>query len=444
MLIPSLGVLGGLAGLRYMSAQTVRSFLRRIMTDPYPENLAELYTATKRTGIQEIIETNLRAEFGRLIQRPFGSPKKYRHFDALMFGPAIVDRLALPSATPIDTAVVIGPRAKQPLKIDIPLLIAGMAYKRALSAEMKYALALGSTKAGTATNTGEGPILPKERQLAERLIVQYPRLPLHRSLAILEKADAIEIQLGQGATVGGAQADEPQTVETDLPRYDHPKDLPRLVRFLRDAGGGVPVGVKFPMTDKIEEHIKFCLRAGVDFLVLDGAQGATYGAPPILADDFGLPTFVGLCRATHYLANHNRTGRVSLIVSGGFTSPGQCLKAIALGADAVALGTMALYAASHTQTLKAIPWEPPTQVAFARSKYAKQFNWKKGAETLNRYLQSCTEEIKEGVRALGKHSLQEVSRRDLVALDEVTSQIAQVPLAYSKTKTRAGSPSWEK
>lgn len=414
------------------------------MTDSYAENIAELYTATKRTGVQEIIETNLRAEFGTVIKRPLGSPRRFQDFDTLMFASAHLHRPPLPSTTLIDTEVIVGPKAKRPLQVATPLLISGMAYQRALSAEMKYALALASSNAQTATNTGEGPFLPKERQLAERLIIQYPRVPIDRSLEMLEQADAIEIQLGQGASAGGAQSPFPPLVQTELPPFRKPKDLPRIVRFLKDAGGGVPVGIKMSLHHRIEQDLEFCLQSGVDYFALDGAQAATVGAAPILEDDFGLPTFVGLCRAVQYLEQRNLQNKISLIISGGFTNPGQCLKALALGADAVALGTIALFAASHTQTLKALPREPPTQMAFAGSKYAKRFNWKKGALHLSRYLQSCTEEIKEGVRALGKHTLRDVDKSDLVALDQATSEIAQVPLAYSKRKTRAGSSFLEK
>lgn len=431
--------MGGCGALAFLAGRSARFALKSLMTDRYAENMAELFSATKRTGIQDIIETNLRAEFGTVIQRPLGSPRRFRDFDSLMFISAHLDRPALPSTTPIDTEVAIGPKAKRPLMLGTPLLISGMAYKRALSAEMKYALARASTEARTATNTGEGPFLPKERELAQNLIVQYPRLPLDRSLEMLQQADAIEIQMGQGATAGAGQGFFPHLAATDLPPIKKPRDLPHIVRFLKKAGRGVPVGIKLSLSDRIERDMELSLRAGVDFFSLDGAQAATVGAPPILEDDFGLPTFVGLCRAAQYLNGRGLQRRVSLIISGGFTSPGQCLKALALGADAVALGTMALFAASHTQTLKALPWEPPTEIAFAKGRYAKKFNWKRGALHLARYLQSSTEEIREGVRALGKHALREVNKYDLVALDEAASDIARVPLAYSKRKTRAGS-----
>lgn len=427
--------MGGLSATRFLITQINRFGFHIIQTDPYIENLAELLSATKRTGIQNIIETNLRSEKGSVIKRPLGSPRQFMDFDGLMFIPSHFKNAPLTHTIPVDTNVVIGPKARLPLKVSTPLLVSGMAYQRALSARFKAALALGSTKAGTATNTGEGPFLPKERELAKKLIVQYPRIPLHRNLEMLRQADAIEIQVGQGASVGGAQAPYPHLIRTKLPALRNPNDLPKLVNFLKKVGNGVPVGVKFSLSDHIEEQIDFCLKSGVDYLALEGAQAATIAAPPILEDDFGLPTIIGLCRAVRHLRLRKAENQVSLIISGGFTSPGQCLKALALGADAIYLGTMSLFAASHTQTLKAIPWEPPTQLAVEGGKMSKRFNWKKGSQDLSNYFKSCTEEIKEGVRALGKQALHEVNETDLVSLDEATSKITHIPLAYSKQKT---------
>lgn len=436
----TLGVLGGLAALRWLTGQAFRQGVKIIMTDPYMENLAELLSATKRTGVQTILETNLRAQKAQVLKRPLGSPRKFIDFDGLMFISAHLDRQPLPHAIPVSTEVTIGPRSRRPLTVATPLLVSGMAYRKALSDRAKYALALGSRLAGTASNTGEGPFLPKERELADRLIVQYPRLPLHRTLDMLAQADALEIQLGQGASAGGAQAPYPHLVRPELPALRTSADLPKIVSFLKQAGGGVPVGVKLSFTHNLERELDLCLEAGVDYLALEGAKAGTVAAPPILEDDFGLPALIGLCRAVEHLKARGVHRQVSLIVSGGFFSPGQCLKALALGADAVYLGTMPLYAMSHTQTLKSIPWEPPTQLVVHAGKQSKQFNWKLGAKHLANYLKACTEEIKEGVRALGKHGLHQVDPSDLVALDETTSQITGIPLAYAKRSVRALAP----
>ena len=426
--------MGGLWGLRLLITGVSRFSFRIMMTDPYVENLAELVTATKRTGLQNILETNLRSQKAEVLQRPLGSPRKFLDFEGLMFVSSHLDRQPLPDTIPIHTGVVIGPKAERPLRIETPLIVSGMAYKTALTDRMKCAFALGSSLAKTATNTGEGPFLPQERALAERLIVQYPRIPLYRTLDMLEQADALEVQLGQGASAGAAQAPYPHLIRTELPALREPHDLPKIVRFLKEAGHGVPVGAKLSFTNNLEREMDLCLEAGVDYLALEGAQAATVKAAPILQDDFGLPTIMGLPRAVKHLQLRGMQGQVSLIVSGGFNSPGQCLKALALGADAIYLGTVILFAASHTQTLKAIPWEPPTQVAVQGGKASKKFNWKLGGQHVGNFLISSTEEIKEGVRALGKHALRQVNTDDLVSLDEHTSRVTGIRLAYKPNR----------
>jgi glutamate synthase domain-containing protein 2 len=441
LLAGAAGVAGGLVALRFLASQIVRQSTKVLMTDPYVENLSELLSATKRTGVQTILETNLRAQKAQVLQRPLGSPRRFMDFDGLMFVSAHLDRQPLPHTTAVNTETTIGPKSKKPLTVSTPLLVSGMAYRKALSDRTKYALALGSRLAGTASNTGEGPFLPKERELAERLIIQYPRIPLHRTVEILAQADALEIQLGQGASAGGAQAPYPHLVLPELPPLRKSEDLPKIVRFLKQVGGGVPVGVKFSFTANLEREIDLCLDAEVDFLALEGANAATAAAPPILEDDFGLPTIMGLCRAVEHLKTRGVHNQVTLIVSGGFFSPGQCLKALALGANAIYLGTMPLYALSHTQTTKSIPWEPPSQLVVHGGKQSGRLNWKLAARHLANYLISCTEEIKEGVRALGKRALHEVDASDLVSLDEMTSQVTGTPLVYPRRTVRALVPS---
>lgn len=423
--------------MRALTAGLSRFALKTLMTDPYLENLTELLSATKRTGLQDILETNLRAEKAEVLQRPLGTPRKFLDFEGLMFVSSHLDRQPLPDTIPIQTEVVIGPQARKPLRIETPLMISALAYKTAVTEQLKYALAAGSKLAKTSTNTGEGPYLPRERDLADLLIVQYPRIPLYRTLDMLTQADALELQLGQGATGGAKQAPYPHLIRTELPALREPQDLPKVVRFLKEAGAGVPVGVKFSFTNNLEREMDLCLEAGVDYLALEGAQAATVAGPPILQDDFGLPTIIGLSRAVRHLELRGVQDKVSLIVSGGFTSPGQCLKALALGADAIYLGTMMLFAASHTQSLKAVPWEPPTQVAVYGGKVSKKFNWKTGSQHVANYLISSTEEIKQGVRALGKHALHQVNSLDLVSLDAYTSEVTGVPLAYSNVSVRA-------
>ena len=173
--------IAGYYGLSWLTRRIVKtisnSILYRLMVDSYDENMWEFVSASKKVGLQNIIETNLRAQEGKVIQRPLGSPKKFPDFDDVMFNFAQLHRLPIDEGTDINTEVVIGPLAKKPLKISMPIMVSGMAYGLALSAKAKIGLAKGCTMVGTATNTGEGAFLPAERKAAGKLIVQYNREP---------------------------------------------------------------------------------------------------------------------------------------------------------------------------------------------------------------------------------------------------------------------------
>lgn len=193
---------------------------------------------------------------------------------------------------------------------------------------------------------------------------------------------------------------------------------------------GVPIGIKMIPSHQLEKDIEIALQAKVDFISIDGAQAGTKGSPPILEDDFGLPTMIALCRAVRYLKKRNKKEHVSLLVGGGFFNPGQCLKALALGADAVYMGTAALWAMTHTQVTKTLPFEPPTHLVFYSGKYEKDFDEQEAAHALKNFFQSFVEEMKVATLALGYTDLKQVSSADMVALDELTSKITHIPTAF--------------
>jgi glutamate synthase domain-containing protein 2 len=452
LLVTAAGITGyfGLiwAGRKAIEIAT-NSFIHRIMVDKYDENLWEFASATRKVGIQNIVETNLRSQEGKVIHRPLGSPKRFPNFDSIMLNYAQLHRLPTDEGQKIDTEVIIGPMAKKPLKISMPILISGMAYGLALSAKAKIALAKGTTMAGIAANTGEGAYLAAERRAAEKLILQYNRGKWSKSEKILKQADAIEIHLGQGAGGGTGQAipdkeigykikralglkwGERAILHATLPGIKNKDHLSKLVAYLKDVTEGVPVGVKFAGSKYIEKDMEIALDAQVDFLAFDGAQAGTKGTASILQDDFGLPTLFALKRANHYLVETNCKDKVSLIVGGGIYNPGQMLKALALGADAVYIGSIALFAMSHTEVLEALPWEPPTSVVFYTGHMNKKFHVNNGAKNLHKFLKSCNEELMEGVRALGKKSIKEVNKEDLFALDSYAAEVVGIPLGYN-------------
>ncbi len=425
------------------------SFVHRLMVDAYSENLWEFVSATRKTGLQKILETNVRTQAGKMIKRPLGSPKKLPNFDGIMFNFAQLHRLPTDEGLPIDTRVIIGPCAKKPLQIELPIMISGMAYALALSAKAKIALAKGSKMAGTATNTGEGPFLQAERDTAGKLIIQYNRGKWNKSEAILKQADAIEIHIGQGAAGGVGHYIEDQEIDWKIRRLiglswgekavvhatypgmgKETDKFGELVANLREITGGVPIGVKLAGGKYLEADLSIALAAGVDFLTVDGSNAGSKGTTPILQDDFGLPTLFALVRTANFIHKHDLGQQVSLIVSGGLATPGDFLKALALGADAVYIGSVALFAMSHTQSLKPMPWEPPPEIVWYKGKYQNKLDVHKGAESLAKFLRSCNEEIQDAVRALGKKSIHEVDKSDLFALDDFTARVVGIPVGY--------------
>lgn len=419
-----------------------------IMTDVYDENLVEFYSAGRRMGAQNIMETNLRSEKGQALARPLGTPKKMPGFQDLMFNMAQLHRRVTPPDTKVDISVTIGPNAKRPLKVDIPILISAMAYGEALSARAKIALAKGATMAGAAINAGEGPFLPEERKAAKYYIHQYNRGSWGKEDEVLKQADAIEIQIGQGAIAGVGHSIRANEIDAHLrkkmglvpgqdaivhARQKHtatPEEFAQFVDYLRGLTNGAPIGAKIGAGMDIEKDLDFLIEAGVDFVAIDGAQAATKGSSTILQDDFGIPTLYALCRAVRHLIKRKAKGKVSLIVGGGLFTPGDFLKAIALGADAVYIGTAALFAVTHTQTLHALPFEPPTQAVWYTGKYSHKFSASEGGKALGKYLKASAEEMVHGIQGLGKSSLTQLCKEDLCGLSNHVCEVAQVKPAW--------------
>lgn len=433
---------------RWLFKLMVKKFGKIIMTDSYQENLIELIPGFQHMGIQNVFENNLRADTGDVLHRPMGTAKSWPHLETLTFIPAQVIKFPIDADDEIDVKITIGPYAKKPLELDIPLLISGMAYGLALSEQSRLALAKAAKNMKTAINSGEGVILPEELDLGGKTILQFSKTDWAKDEKLYEQVDMIEIKLGQGAMMGMGTKINPENLtgrarklmglqEGEVAQiFEHffedqtHEDLKDLVKDLRKASGGVPIGVKIAAGGKLEEDIDGLLDMEVDFITIDGGQAATHGAPAILTESFGIPTLHAVVRAANHLEKQGMKDVVSLIVSGGLFTPGEYLKVLALGADAVYVGSALLFAVAHTQTLKALPFEPPTQVIWHEGKFANQFNIDDGAQAATNYLTASVEEIKVGIRAIGKRTLEEVSRQDLVSYDEKIAKNIGIPFSF--------------
>ncbi|HLN65218.1 MAG TPA: FMN-binding glutamate synthase family protein [Symbiobacteriaceae bacterium] len=440
-----LGAVGAVLGARPLINSVAGSVAGRIMGDgKMDENLAEMFTSAVGRHPRVLLETALRAERGKAISRPLYTTKKFLHFDDLMFVPAQLAKLPTGENDRIDLTTVIGPKAARPLTLDLPVYITGMAFGLSLSDRCKIALAQGSAAVGTATNSGEGGFYEPERKHAKHYMLQYTRGGWPSDPAILKQADAIEIQVGQGAQAGSPQStpawkltDEERKalglpkqqdalIHSRFPGVDQPADFKGLVQRIREQADGVPVGIKLAAGHRLEEDLDVALEAGVDFVTVDGAQASSHAAQPILLDDFGIPSVVALCRAARVLKG---TG-VSLVISGGFMTPGEILKALALGADAVAVGAAPVMAAVHAQWKKIAPFEPPTSLVWHDGKHRDQFDIEEGARDVANWFNAVADELVTGVRCVGKGAVHAVGRDDLCALTPEIAAVTGVPLAW--------------
>lgn len=425
--------------------EAVDKAITRLARDQYIENIAEMVASTRKVGAVNVLEIMMRAAQGTPVPRPLGSPIHFSPWEKLLFSPVHLDRFPTPEDVGIQTAVTIGRRARRPLTIAIPIMIAGMSFGGALSLRAKVALARAATAVGTATNTGEAGLLEEERAAARLLIGQYNRGGWLNRPEQYRRLDAIEIQLGQGAqgsapqrttrknigpryrAVFGLVEGEDAQIHSRLPGVNSKEEFTALVRRLREETG-VPVGVKFAATHHLERELQVALEAGVDFITVDGAEGGTHGGAPTLQDDVGLPTLFAVTRAAEFLARKRARGEVSLIAAGGLITPGQMLKAMALGADAVYTGTAAMMALIGDQAVEAAPFEGLTSLVVYTGKMTDKLDVDRSVRNLQRWLNACVTEMELVAMSLGRTALADIGRSDLCTLDPVLARATGIQL----------------
>ncbi|MDN4592356.1 FMN-binding glutamate synthase family protein [Polycladomyces subterraneus] len=424
---------------------TVDKAITRAIRDQYTENLFEMMPTTQKVGLTNLMEIAMRANQGTPISRPLGSPIHMSPWEKILFNPCHLFRFPTPENVGIHTPVTIGHRAKKPLTISIPIMIAAMSFGGALSKSAKIALARAATAVGTATNSGEAGLLEEERDAAQLFIGQYNRGGWMNEPDKYRRLDAIEIQLGQGAQgsapqrttaknigvdyreVFGLKKGEDAWIHSRLPGVQSKEDFIRLVRRLRDETG-VPVGLKIAATHHLEKELAIAVEAEVDFVTLDGAEGGTHGGSPTLQDDVGLPTLFAISRAMEFFAKKGVIRDINLIATGGLVTPGQMLKAIALGADAVYIGTAALMAMVSEQMVKAVPFEPPTSLIVYTGKMTDRLDIDQAVMNLVRYLNACVHEMEQVAMTLGKTALTDITKSDLCTLDPFLAKATGIPL----------------
>lgn len=426
----------------------------KMLTEDYPDNPFLLVTVAEKLSPRALMEAGMRAESGKELTRPLGSPIVLSPWDKILLNPKQLFAKTIEDYTLVDTRTMIGPKATKPLILDTPIMITGMSYGGSLSLQLKMALAKGAAMAGTSTNTGESAVTNEERDSAKFLIGQYHRGGWLSGPEQLSRLDAIEIQLGQGAW-GGA-VDEPITsdqigehlreawhleqgqdtaINARMPGKSTPQDIITMINTMKSEYD-VPVGVKIAGTDYIEYELAVIAQSNADYIVVDGSEGGTSHANPTLQDNVGLPTLHTLVRTIDWLEQAGVRDRFSVIAAGGLTTPGHFLKALAIGADAVYIGTIALMAALQAQVVKAMPQAPPVQMALYQGRLTDKLDIDNAARHLANFLTSCKLEMQLAAQAVGKYSLQELDRSDLVTVDQDLAEFLDIRYAASPRREK--------
>ena len=349
-------------------------------------------------------------------------------WDDLQFLTAQLATLPQLDDVEVGTELIIGPRAEKPLHLDRPIFVSDMSYG-ALSEEAKVALAKGAELAGTGICSGEGGMLPEEQAANSRYFYELASARFGYSIDKVQRCQAFHFKGGQGAKTGtgghlpgnkvvgkiaevrGLEEGQPAVSPARFPDWDCEDDFRDFAATIREATGGIPIGFKIS-AQHIEEDLDAALRIGVDYIVLDGRGGGTGAAPLIFRENISVPTLPALARARRHL-DQSDASDVTLIITGGLRKPADFAKALALGADGVAVSNSALQAigclgmrACHTNNC-------PVGIATQKEHLRARLIIDAAAARLDRFFRASTDLMKVMARACGHTDLGQFTSRDL-------------------------------
>ena len=377
---------------------------------------------------------------GKSIIEAMGTKMSMPNWDDILIMGAQLNPMPLSEHAPVSTMTVIGKHAKRPMILDSPVYISHMSFG-ALSKETKVAMAEGSAMAKTAMCSGEGGILPEEREASYRYIFEY--VPNRYSVTDenLRRADAIEIKIGQGTKpgMGGhlpAEKVTPEIAEirnkplgediispSTIPDVETKEDLRELVAELRRRSDGRPIGIKIA-AGKLEKDLEYVVFAEPDFITIDGRGGATGASPAIIRDATSVPTVYALHRARKYLDAVRCDAE--LVITGGLRVSSDFAKALAMGADAVAVASAAMVAAACQQYRICGSGMCPVGVATQDEELRKRLKGEAAAKRVANYLNCCKEELKVFARITGHSNVHDLNLGDLCTISREISEYTDI------------------
>lgn len=385
-------------------------------------------------------EIHQMAVTGRTAIEAMGTQMKMPGWDDILVLGAQLNPPPLDEHEEVSLKTVIGSHAAKPMVLDMPVYISHMSFG-ALSRETKIAMAKGSAEAKTAMCSGEGGILPQEKENAYKYIFEYVPNLYSVTDENLKTSDAIEIKIGQGtkpgmgghlpgskvtpeiAAVRGKPLGQDVISPSKFPGIDTKEDLKKLVDELRARSEGRPIGIKIA-AGRIEKDLEYCVFAAPDFITIDGRGGATGASPAIIRDSTSVPTVYALYRARKYL---DKAGAdIDLVITGGLRVSADFAKAIAMGAKAVAVASAAMVAAACQQYRICGTGMCPVGMATQDPELRKRLHEEAAAKRVANYLKCSAEELKTFGRITGHRDIHDLSVEDLCTVSREISEYTNI------------------
>jgi len=351
------------------------------------------------------------------------------HWDDLQIMAAQMATKPLMEDQHVGTELIIGPEAKKPLKLKIPLFVSDMSFG-ALSEEAKISLARGAELAGTGICSGEGGMLPEEQEANTRYFYELASAGFGYKEELLKKVQAFHFKGGQGAKTGtgghlpgnknkgkisqvrGIAEGQPAISPPTFKNLSSPSDFKHFADRVREITGGIPIGFKLS-ANHIEKDIQFALDASADYIILDGRGGGTGAAPKMFRDHISVPTIPALARARRYLDDQGASGRVTLIITGGLRVPIDFVKALALGADGIAISNSAMQAIGCVAARMCNTNSCPAGIATQKSDLRQRLDIEKSSLQLHNFFDASVELMQVMARACGHDNLNKFNKDDL-------------------------------